>query len=132
MTLCHLTIGRLDEILALAKIVQRDWNSMSNYLRLAEYDSCPERHELGGCHEYHELDHIVKGLGLDALDELVALCLLGDPTLEPGSFRDLLHHVQGSPPNSGEPTAELFAMGEMFNSLSRGLARLGTRGDREA
>ena len=44
MKLCHLTIGQLDEILALAKVVQRDWNSMSDYLRLDEYDSCPERH----------------------------------------------------------------------------------------
>jgi hypothetical protein len=52
MKLCHLTIGQLDEILALAKVVQRDWNSMSDYLRLDEYDSCPERHELEGCHEY--------------------------------------------------------------------------------
>ena len=52
MKLCHLTIGQLDEILALAKVVQRDWNSMSDYLRLGEYDSCPERHELEGCHEY--------------------------------------------------------------------------------
>jgi len=34
MKLCHLTIGQLDEILALAKVVQRDWNSMSDYLRL--------------------------------------------------------------------------------------------------
>src|SRR4029077_6912376 len=73
----HLTICQLSEILALSNFVRRDWNSMGNYLRLDEDDSCPERHEVESSPEYHELEEVIQRLSLEALDQLVALCLLG-------------------------------------------------------
>src|SRR5262245_60488697 len=123
----HLTICQLDEILALSKVVKRDWNSMSNYLGLDEHDSCPEYRELEGCSEYHELEDVVKRLSLKALDELVALCLLGAMELEQtNTFNNIVRHVQGCPPSPG-PIAELFELQNLFDNLSRGLTRLGVR-----
>jgi hypothetical protein len=123
----HLTIRQLDEILALSKIVKRDWNSMSNYLRLDERDSCAERRELEGCPEYRELEDFVQQLSMDALDELVALCLSGSvETEKPCTLDNFLRHVEGCPPDH-RPIAELFEVENLFDCLSRGLARLGTR-----
>src|SRR5262245_8350403 len=121
----HLTIRQLDEILSLSKVVKRDWSSMSYYLRLDDRDGCPERRELQGCSEYHELQDVVDQLSLNALDELVALCLLGDTQSdESNTLNDLLRHVQDCPPDH-RPIAELFEVENLFDNLSRGLARLG-------
>jgi hypothetical protein len=123
----HLTICQLDEILALSKLIKRDWNSMSNYLGLDEHKSCPEHRELEGCYEYHELEDVVKHLSLNALDELVALCLLGAMELDQtNTLSDIMCHVQGCAPGP-RPIAELFELENLFDSLSRGLTRLGTR-----
>ena len=119
----HLTICQLSEILALSNFVRRDWNSMGNYLRLDEDDSCPERHEVESSPEYRELEEVIQRLSLEALDQLVALCLLGIVE-EPPTFGELLHHVQGCPPDP-RPIVELFEVENLFDNLSRGLTRLG-------
>ena len=121
----HLTIRQLDDILSLSNVVKRDWKGMSRYLRLDQHDSCPERHEIEGCPEYQKLQDLVDGLSLNALDELVALCLLGDAEPnESNTLDNLLRHVQGCPPDH-RPLAELFEVENLFDNLNRGLARLG-------
>jgi hypothetical protein len=69
---------------------------------------CSQLRELQACSGFNQLDHIVRGLSFGAVNELVALCLLGACPDGHDSFDDWVRWEEGSPAGTGRPVAELF------------------------